>query len=169
MVLEELAWKTRPGACEDDPPVAGSGPWSTTVTSVQPRAEISSASAAPTTPAPMMTTRGPAIAAPPVKLLCTQHDSGCATQCARRADGCQEAGDGTEQAGKRQRPADGAQECAPPTGRPRADYLIQASTLARLASTHFLAAASGVILSTAMYLATVFWSSFVQLNFFTRS
>ncbi len=48
-------------------------------------------------------------------------------------------------------------------------YLIQASTLPRLASTHFLAAASGVILSTAMYLATVFWSSLVQLNFFTRS
>lgn len=53
-------------------------------------------------------------------------------------------------------------------GRSRA-YLIQASTLSRLASTHFFAAASGVILSTAMYLATVFWSSFVQLNFFTRS
>ena len=34
-------------------------PWSTTVTSSQPRAESSSASAAPTTPAPMMTTRGP--------------------------------------------------------------------------------------------------------------
>ncbi|SDP71371.1 hypothetical protein SAMN04487981_13465 [Streptomyces sp. cf386] len=48
-------------------------------------------------------------------------------------------------------------------------YLIQASTLARLASTHFFAAASGVILSTAMYLATVFWSSFVQVKFLTRS
>ena len=63
---------------------------------------------------------------------------------------------------------------AAPTGhvRPADDlgcYLIQASTLARLASTHFLAAASGVILSTAMYFATAFWSSFVQLNFFTRS
>lgn len=62
----------------------------------------------------------------------------------------------------------------PPTGpvRPAFDlgcYLIQASTLARLASTHFLAAASGVILSTAMYFATAFWSSFVQLKFFTRS
>src|SRR3954463_9944885 len=93
MVLEELAWKTRPGACEDDPPVAGSGPWSTTVTSVQPRAEISSARAAPTTPAPMMTTRGPAIAQPPnskpVQLLSAQHDSGCATQCAFRGEGCQ--------------------------------------------------------------------------------
>ena len=77
--------------------------------------------------------------------------------------------DVTERAGKRQRPVGGARECAPPTGRPRAGYLIQASTLSRLASTHFLAAASGVILSTAMYLATVFWSSFVQLNFFTRS
>ena len=48
-------------------------------------------------------------------------------------------------------------------------YLIQASTLSELASTHFFAAASGVILSTAMYLATVFWSSFVQLKLFTRS
>lgn len=48
-------------------------------------------------------------------------------------------------------------------------YLIQASTLPRLASTHFFAAASGAILSTAMYLATVFWSSFVQVKFFTRS
>src|SRR4051812_14477348 len=67
MVLEEFVWKTRPGAWDEEPPVAGSGPWSTTVTSVQPRAEISSASAAPTTPAPMMTTRGPAIAAPPIE------------------------------------------------------------------------------------------------------
>jgi hypothetical protein len=48
-------------------------------------------------------------------------------------------------------------------------YLIQASTLPRLASTHFFAAASGDILSTAMYLATVFWSSLVQVKFFTRS
>lgn len=59
-----------------------------------------------------------------------------------------------------------------PGGRRRcrlAFYLIQASTLSRLASTHFFAAASADILSTAMYLATVFWSSFVQLNFFTRS
>lgn len=56
----------------------------------------------------------------------------------------------------------------PETGGVRG-YLSQASTLARLASTHFFAAASGVILSTAMYLATVFWSSFVQWKFFTRS
>ena len=47
-------------------------------------------------------------------------------------------------------------------------YLSQASTLSLLASTHFFAAASSVILSWAMYLATVFWSSFVQLKFFTR-
>lgn len=50
-----------------------------------------------------------------------------------------------------------------------ADYLTQASTLPWFAFTHFSAAASGVILSTAMYLATRFWSSFVQLKFFTRS
>jgi hypothetical protein len=55
------------------------------------------------------------------------------------------------------------------TGFSTPDYLSQASTLSLLASTHFFAAASGVILSTAMYLATVFWSSLVQLNFFTRS
>lgn len=47
-------------------------------------------------------------------------------------------------------------------------YVSQASTLSRLASTHFFAAASGDILSTAMYLATVFWSSFVHVKFFTR-
>src|SRR5919108_4061306 len=64
MVLEEFVWKTRPGACEVEPPVAGSGPWSTTVTSVQPRAESSSASAAPTTPAPMITTRAPLMSLP---------------------------------------------------------------------------------------------------------
>lgn len=48
------------------------------------------------------------------------------------------------------------------------DYLIQASTLSLFASTHFFAAASSDSLSWAMYLATVFWSSFVQLKFFTR-
>lgn len=47
-------------------------------------------------------------------------------------------------------------------------HLSQASTLSLLASTHFFAAASSDILSWAMYLATVFWSSFVQLKFFTR-
>src|ERR1700712_3127409 len=57
MVREPLAWNTSPGACEDEPPGAGNSPWSTTVTCVHPRAVSSSASAAPTTPAPMMTTR----------------------------------------------------------------------------------------------------------------
>src|SRR6266542_3008120 len=61
MVFEGLVWNTSPGACEVEPPVAGSGPWSTTVMSSQPRADSSSASAAPTTPAPMTTTRGPTI------------------------------------------------------------------------------------------------------------
>src|SRR5689334_7239213 len=101
MVFEGFVWKTRPGACEEEPPVAGRRPWSTTVTSVQPRAEISSARAAPTTPAPMMTTRGPAIAQPPnskpVQLLSAQLDSGCATQCACRRDGCQGVRDVGEQ------------------------------------------------------------------------
>src|SRR5687768_14161639 len=59
MVLEGLAWNTSPGAWDVEPPGAGKGPWSTTVTSVQPRAESSSARAAPTTPAPMITTRAP--------------------------------------------------------------------------------------------------------------
>src|SRR3954451_16632898 len=58
MVFEALVWKTSPGACEVDPPVSGSGPWSTTVTRSQPRAVSSSARFAPTMPAPMITTRG---------------------------------------------------------------------------------------------------------------
>src|SRR4051794_16369455 len=132
MVLEELVWKTRPGACELEPPVAGSGPWSTTVTSVQPRAETSSARAAPTTPAPMITTRGPAIAAPP-----KSKPGSCSGSCfvrnaiqvaqlnvpvARR--GCQEVRDvgerpegGGETPGKRQCPAGGADGGGPPPGR----------------------------------------------------
>lgn len=57
IVLEALVRKTRPGACELDPPGAGSGPCSTTVTCDQPRAVSSSASAQPTIPAPMTTTR----------------------------------------------------------------------------------------------------------------
>src|SRR3954468_579666 len=47
----------KPGACDDEPPVANSGPLSTTVTSGSPRSTSSSASAAPTTPAPMITKR----------------------------------------------------------------------------------------------------------------
>lgn len=46
-------------------------------------------------------------------------------------------------------------------------YFSQALTLSGLASTHFFAAASSDSLSTAMYLATVFWSSLVQWKFFT--
>lgn len=57
MVLDGPVWKTRPGACEVEPPGAGSGPCSRTVTSVQPRAVSSSASEQPTMPAPMTTTR----------------------------------------------------------------------------------------------------------------
>src|SRR3712207_2374110 len=58
IVLEALVWKTRPGACDDEPPVSGRGPWSSTVTRSQPRAVSSSARLAPTIPAPMMTTFG---------------------------------------------------------------------------------------------------------------
>ena len=36
IVRELLSWKTRPGACEVEPPVSQSGPWSTSTTSVQP-------------------------------------------------------------------------------------------------------------------------------------
>jgi hypothetical protein len=36
MVLDGLVWNTRPGACDDDPPVVNNGPRSSTVTSVQP-------------------------------------------------------------------------------------------------------------------------------------
>jgi hypothetical protein len=92
-------------------------------------------------------------------------------------EGCQGGRDLGKQAVTRQCPVDGARGVrtvhrACSTGLrllARRGYLSQASTLSRLASTHFLAAASGVILSTAMYLATTFWSSFVQLKFFTRS
>ena len=42
-------------------------------------------------------------------------------------------------------------------------------TLSGLASTHFLAASSAVILSSAMYLATRFWSALVHVKFLTRS
>ena len=42
-----------------------------------------------------------------------------------------------------------------------------ALTLSGLASTHFFAAASALILSSAMYLATRFWSALVQVKFFT--
>ena len=58
MVLDALVWNTSPGACDVEPPVENSGPRSRTVTSVHPRSVISSASDAPTTPAPMMTTFG---------------------------------------------------------------------------------------------------------------
>ncbi len=47
--------------------------------------------------------------------------------------------------------------------------LTQAWTLSGLASTHFFAASSGVILSTAMYFATRFWSSLVHWNFSMKS
>ena len=58
IVLDPLVWKTSPGACDVEPPAANSGPWSRTVTSVQPRMTSSSASEQPTIPAPMITTRG---------------------------------------------------------------------------------------------------------------
>src|SRR5918997_1061727 len=58
MVFDGLTWNTSPGAWEVEPPVSGSGPWSTTVTRSTPRAVSSSARLVPTTPAPMITTRG---------------------------------------------------------------------------------------------------------------
>ena len=58
IVFDGLVWNTRPGACDEDPPVSGSGPWSRTVTRSQPRAVSSSARLVPTMPAPMITTRG---------------------------------------------------------------------------------------------------------------
>src|ERR1700761_246551 len=64
MVLLGLVWNTSPGACPVDPPgrvvLVGRGPWSSTVTLVQPRPVSSSARAQPTMPAPITTTRGPA-------------------------------------------------------------------------------------------------------------
>ena len=55
--FDGLVWKTSPGAWEVEPPGRSSGPCSTTVMSVQPRATSSSARLVPTMPAPMMTTR----------------------------------------------------------------------------------------------------------------
>ena len=82
--LEHQARGVRGGAAGG----AGRSPWSTTVTSVQPRAVSSSASAAPTTPAPMMTTRGPVM---PTSIVAPD-----ATQCffativSDRPERCQE-------------------------------------------------------------------------------
>lgn len=45
----------------------------------------------------------------------------------------------------------------------------QALTFSGFASIHFFAAASAVIVPSAMYLATVFWSSLVHVKFFTSS
>src|SRR5262245_142736 len=64
ITFAELTWKTSPGACAEEPPAAGSAPWSMIVMSVQPRADSSSTSAAPTTPAPMTTTFGPKLPGP---------------------------------------------------------------------------------------------------------
>ncbi len=36
IVREPFVWKTSPGACDVDPPVSNSGPWSITSTSVTP-------------------------------------------------------------------------------------------------------------------------------------
>ena len=58
IVFDGLTWNTSPGAWEVEPPVSGSGPWSTTVTRSMPRSVSSSARLVPTTPAPMITTRG---------------------------------------------------------------------------------------------------------------
>lgn len=57
IVFEEFVWNTRPGACDVDPPGKAIGPCSTTVMFFQPRETSSSATLAPTMPAPMITTR----------------------------------------------------------------------------------------------------------------
>src|SRR5680860_1777459 len=51
---------------------------------------------------------------------------------------------------------------------PASSHPIQASTLSGFSSTDFWAASSGSIPSSAMYLATTFWSALVQLKFCTR-
>src|SRR6478735_7625069 len=58
MDLDGLVWKTRPGACDVEPPGMFNGPWSRTVMLFHPRATSSSARLVPTIPAPMMTVRG---------------------------------------------------------------------------------------------------------------
>src|SRR4051812_12629350 len=76
IVLDAFVWNTRPGACDVDPPVRGSGPWSSTVTSAQPRAVSSSARFAPTMPAPMITTVGAVMA----ELLLPEDDGAVAVE-----------------------------------------------------------------------------------------
>ena len=57
IVRDALCWKTSPGACEVEPPVSHSGPWSTTTICSQPRSARWWATLAPAIPAPTMTTR----------------------------------------------------------------------------------------------------------------
>jgi hypothetical protein len=57
IVRDGLCWKTRPGACDVEPPVWNSGPWSTTTTSCQPRSARWWATLAPAIPAPTITAR----------------------------------------------------------------------------------------------------------------
>ena len=57
IVRDALCWKTSPGACEVEPPVWNSGPWSTTTISSQPRSARWWATPAPAMPAPTTTTR----------------------------------------------------------------------------------------------------------------
>ena len=86
------SWSGRPGPgrATTSRPVAGSGPWSTTVTSVQPRADSSSASAAPDDAGSDDDHSGSRHRRTSdlnaIELLSAQHASGCATQCACHAE-----------------------------------------------------------------------------------
>src|SRR6266545_7866228 len=55
VVREPLVWNTSPGACEVEPPVSNSGPWSSTSTSDWPSSASCQAALAPTMPQPTIT------------------------------------------------------------------------------------------------------------------
>src|SRR3954452_9318896 len=58
IVCDGLSWNTSPGACDVEPPVSHSGPWSTTTMSDQPSSARWRATLAPAIPAPPTTTPG---------------------------------------------------------------------------------------------------------------
>src|SRR6476659_7878485 len=142
IVFEPFVWNTSPGAWLDEPPAAQRVPWSTTVTSVQPRAVSSSARFAPTIPAPMIATLGPATSA-----LALQ---GCGRVPAEPADTLR-----SERAG--------------PAAQPAGIHAFHLASFALAQSSAALAyrfAWSGSL--TYLFVsrsATMFWSSLVQLKF----
>ena len=169
MVLEPLVWNTRPGACEVEPPGGGQ------------RALVDDGDVGPASGGELVRERGAddagadddhagsCHAAPPsLSHRDSQRNAFIRNNRVRprrwvsRGPGRFAAPAGTRRwpAARRgsRAAARGGHERVGSAGQRHS----QALTLSGLASTHFLAAASAVILSSAMYLATWFWSSLVQ-------